>query len=70
MKKMFPNTSQQNGVIKWTMKTIVKCVRNMIHAQGLNLEFWAKVMDTTIYIKNQCQTKAKRLKDLIRNIDR
>jgi len=30
----------------------------MIRAQGLDLEFWAKVVNTTIYIKNRCPTNA------------
>ncbi len=36
----------------------MECVRNMIHAQGFDLEFWAKAMNTTVYIKNRCPTKA------------
>jgi hypothetical protein len=36
----------------------MECVRNMIHAQGLDLEFWAEAMNMTIYIKNRCPTKA------------
>jgi hypothetical protein len=30
----------------------------MICAQGLDLDFWVEVVNTTIYIKNQCPTKA------------
>jgi hypothetical protein len=30
----------------------------MIRAQGLDLEFWGNAVKTTIYIKNQCPTKA------------
>jgi hypothetical protein len=30
----------------------------MIRAQGLDLEFWAEAMNTTVYIKNRCPTKA------------
>jgi len=30
----------------------------MIRAQGLDLEFWAKAMNTTVYIKNRCPIKA------------
>jgi hypothetical protein len=33
-------------------------VRSMICAQGLDLEFWAKVVNTAIYIKNRCPSKA------------
>jgi hypothetical protein len=30
----------------------------MIRAQGLDLEFWAEVVNTVVYIKNRCPTKA------------
>ncbi len=30
----------------------------MIRAQGLDLEFWAEVVNTTVYIKIRCPTKA------------
>ncbi len=30
----------------------------MILAQGLELEFWGKVVNTVVYIKNRCPTKA------------
>jgi hypothetical protein len=30
----------------------------MIRAQGLDLEFWAEVVNTAVYIKNGCPTKA------------
>jgi hypothetical protein len=30
----------------------------MIRAQGLDLEFWAKMVNMAIYIKNRCPTKA------------
>ncbi len=30
----------------------------MILAQGLELEFWGEAVNTTMYIKNQCPTKA------------
>ncbi len=36
----------------------MECARSMIHAQGLDLEFWAEAVNTTVYIKNQCPTKA------------
>jgi len=36
----------------------MECVRSMIRAQGLDLEFWAKAVNTTVYIKNRCPTKA------------
>ncbi len=30
----------------------------MILAQGLGLEFWGEAMNTAVYIKNRCLTKA------------
>jgi hypothetical protein len=30
----------------------------MIRAQGLDLEFWAEAVNTTVHIKNRCLTKA------------
>jgi hypothetical protein len=36
----------------------MECVKNMILAQGLEFEFWGKVMKMTVHIKNQCPTKA------------
>jgi hypothetical protein len=36
----------------------------MIRAQGLDLEFWAEAVNTTVYIKNRCPTKALESKTL------
>ncbi len=52
-----PYTSQQNGVEKRANKTIMECARSMIRAQGLDLEFWAKAVNTSVYIKNRCPKK-------------
>jgi hypothetical protein len=30
----------------------------MTRAQGLDLEFWAEAVNTAVYIKNRCPTKA------------
>jgi hypothetical protein len=35
----------------------MECVINMICTQGLDLEFWAEAVNTTIYIKNRCPIK-------------
>ncbi len=45
-------TPQENGVAERANRTIMECARNMIHARGLDLEFWAEVVNTTVYIKN------------------
>jgi hypothetical protein len=34
----------------------MECVRNMILAQRLELEFWGEVANTALYIKNRCPT--------------
>jgi hypothetical protein len=53
-----PYTPQQNGVAERANKTIMECARSMIRAQGLDLEFWAEAVNTAVYIKNRCPTKA------------
>jgi transposase InsO family protein len=49
-----PYTPQQNGIVDWANRTIMECARSMIHAQGLDLEYWAKTVNTAVCIKNQC----------------
>jgi hypothetical protein len=53
-----PYSSQQNGVTERANRTIMECARSMILAQGLELEFWVEEVNTTVYIKNRCPTKA------------
>jgi len=53
-----PYLPQQNGVAERANRTIMECARSMILAQGLELEFWGEAMNTAVYIKNQCPTKA------------
>jgi hypothetical protein len=36
----------------------MECARSMILAQGLELEFWGEAVNTAMYIKNRCPTKA------------
>jgi hypothetical protein len=36
----------------------MECVRSMILAQGLGLELWGEAVNTVVYIKNRCPTKA------------
>jgi len=49
---------QQNGVAKCANRTIMEFTRNMILAQGLELEFWGEAANTAVYIKNRCPTKS------------
>jgi hypothetical protein len=41
-----------NKTVLRVNKTIMECARNMILAQGLELEFWGEAVNTTVYIKN------------------
>ncbi len=52
-----PYSPQQNSVAERASRTIMECVRNMILAQGLELEFWGEAINTVVYIKNRCPTK-------------
>jgi hypothetical protein len=36
----------------------MECAKSMIRAQGLDSEFWAEAVNTTVYIKNRCPVKA------------
>ncbi len=53
-----PYSPQRNGVTKRANRTIMECARSMILAQGLELEFWGEAVNTVVYIKNPCPTKA------------
>ncbi len=53
-----PYSPQQNGVAEHANRTIMECARSMILAQGLELEFWGEAVNTVVYIKNRCPTKA------------
>jgi len=53
-----PYSPQQNGVAKRPNRTIMECARSMILTQGLEFEFWGEVVNTAVYIKNRCPTKA------------
>jgi hypothetical protein len=52
-----PYSPQQNGVVERANRIIMECARSMILAQGLEFEFWGEVVNTIVYIKNQCPTK-------------
>jgi len=46
-------------MVLWNvLMTIMECVRSMILAQRLKFEFWGKAVNTAVYIKNRCPTKA------------
>ncbi len=53
-----PYSPQQNGVTDCANRTIMECARSMILARKLEFEFWGQEMNTMMYIKNRCSTKA------------
>jgi len=53
-----PYSPQQNGVAERANRTIMECATSMILAHGLELEFWGETVNTAVYMKNQCPTKA------------
>jgi transposase InsO family protein len=67
--KSGPYSPQQNGVAKRANTTIMECARSMILAQCLELEFWGKAVNMTVYIKNRCPTKALNFQDPSRGME-
>ncbi|MCO5596878.1 hypothetical protein L7F22_050948 [Adiantum nelumboides] len=53
-----PHTPQQNGVAERKNRVIVEMARSMIKAIGLSDSFWAKAVNTAMYILNRSYTKA------------
>lgn len=49
---------QQNGVSERKNRTIMEMARSMLMAKGLPKKFWAKAVNTTVYLLNRCPTKA------------
>jgi len=53
-----PYTPQQNGVAERANRTIVEMGRSMLYAQGLEREFWAEAVQTAVYTRNRCPSRA------------
>ena len=52
------HTPQQNGVAERKNRTIVEMARSMLKWKGLSNNFWAKAVNTTVYILNRSPIKA------------
>jgi len=46
--------TQQNGVAERKNRTILDLVRTMLKSNNVPKEFWAKVVQCAIYVKNRC----------------
>ena len=44
------HSSASNGVVERTHRTIIECVRILLHETGLPASMWCEVTSTTIYL--------------------
>src|ERR1035441_4075523 len=55
---MAPYTPQQNGIAERYNRTIVEMAQTMIQHAHLPLRFWAEAVNTVVYTRNRCTTRA------------
>lgn len=53
-----PHSPQQNGVAERANRTIMEAARCMLQDASLAQKFWAEAVNTAVYIRNRCPTKA------------
>ena len=46
-------TPQQNGVAERMNRTLMDCVRSLLHTAKLDKKFWAEALSTAVYIRNR-----------------
>ncbi len=46
-------TPQQNGVAERMNRTLVDCVRSLLHTAQLEKKFWAEALSTVVYVRNR-----------------
>ncbi len=46
-------TPQQNGVAERMNRTLVDCVRSLLHTAQLDKTFWAEALNTAVYVRNR-----------------
>lgn len=50
---MAPYTPEQNGRAERDIRTVVECARTMMQAKQLGVSFWAKAVNTAVYLLNR-----------------
>ena len=50
-------TSEQNGFIEHSNRTIVEAARSMLHSRGLPLNLWAEAANTAVFVWNRTVNK-------------
>jgi len=51
-------TPQQNGVAERMNRTLLDCVRSLLHTAKIDKKFWAEALSTTVYIRNRMFTRS------------
>ena len=55
-----PDTPELNGVAERMNRTIMEMARAMLYHAKLPMKFWAEAVNTAVYLRNRCPTKALR----------
>ena len=51
-------TPQQNGVAERMNRTLLDCVRSLIHTAQLDKNFWAEALSTAVHIRNRVTSRS------------
>ena len=51
-------TPQQNGVAERMNRTLMDCVRSLLHSSNLDNNFWAEALSTAVYIQNRVYSRS------------
>jgi Reverse transcriptase (RNA-dependent DNA polymerase)/Retrotransposon gag protein/Integrase core domain/Chromo (CHRromatin Organisation MOdifier) domain/GAG-pre-integrase domain len=51
-------TPQQNGVAERYNRTLLECIRAIMHSANIPKELWAEIADTAVYLRNRISTRS------------
>jgi hypothetical protein len=54
-----PHIPEQNGSAERENRTLVECVRTMLHAKNLSLNLWTKAVQTAAYLLNRIGSRTR-----------